>query len=42
MTAMLISQPGSDYQFTQFTLDAGHTRDITLMLLDVHTVFDQL
>ena len=32
----LISQPGSDYQLTQITLDAGHARDITLMLTDVH------
>jgi hypothetical protein len=39
---MLISQPGSDYQLTQITLDAGHARDITLMLLDVHAVLDQL
>jgi hypothetical protein len=39
---MLISQPGSDYQLTGITLDAGHTRDITLMLLDVHAVLDQL
>ena len=39
---MLISQPGSDYQLTQVTLDAGHARDITLMLLDIHAVLDQL
>jgi hypothetical protein len=39
---MLISQPGSDYQLTQITLDAGHARDIMLMLLDVHAVLDQL
>ncbi len=39
---MLISQPGSDYQLAQITLDTGHTRDITLMLLDVHAVLDQL
>ena len=39
---MLISQAGSDYQLTQITLDAGHTRDITLMLLDIHAVLDQL
>jgi len=32
----LISQPGSDYQLTQITLDAGHARDITLMLTVVH------
>jgi hypothetical protein len=39
---MLISQPGSDYQLTHLTLDTGHARDITLMLLDVHAVLDQL
>jgi hypothetical protein len=39
---MLINQPGSDYQLTQITLDAGHARDITLMLLDIHAVLDQL
>jgi N-acetylglucosamine-6-phosphate deacetylase len=39
---MLISQPGSDYQLTQIALDAGHARDITLMLLDTHAVLDQL
>ncbi len=39
---MLISQPGSDYQLTQITLDAGHARDITCLLLDIHAVLDQL
>ena len=39
---MLISQPGSDYQLTQITLDAGHARDITFLLLDIHAVLDQL
>ena len=39
---MLISQPGSDYQLTQITLDAGQARDIALLLLDVHAVLDQL
>ena len=38
----LISQPGSDYQLTEITLDAGHARDIMLMLLDVHAVLDHL
>ena len=38
----LISQPGSDYQAAQVTLDAGHARDITLMLVDVHAVLDHL
>ena len=39
---MLIGQPGSDYQLTQITLDAGHARDITCLLLDIHAVLDQL
>lgn len=39
---MLISQPGSDYQLTTITVDAGHARDIMLMLLDIHAVLDQL
>ena len=30
---MLISQPGSDYQIATITLDAGHARDIMLMLM---------
>ncbi len=38
----LISQPGSDYQAAQVALDAGHARDITLMLVDVHAVLDHL
>jgi hypothetical protein len=38
----LISQPGSDYQIAQVTLDAGHARDIMLMLLDAHAVLDHL
>ncbi len=38
----LISQPGSDYQATQVTLDAGNARDIMLLLLDVHAVLDHL
>jgi hypothetical protein len=38
----LISQPGSDYQAAQITLDAGTARDITLLLLDVHAVLDHL
>jgi hypothetical protein len=38
----LISQPGSDYQLAQLTLDAGNTRDIMLLLLDVHAVLDHL
>jgi hypothetical protein len=39
---MLISQPGSDYQITRITLDAGHTRDIIHLLLDIHSVLDLL
>ena len=39
---MLISQPGTDYQLTQITLDAGRARDITCLLLDIHAVLDQL
>ncbi len=38
----LISQPGSDYQAAQLTLDAGNARDIMLLLLDVHAVLDHL
>src|SRR5947199_9554591 len=38
----LISQPGSEYQAAQLTLDAGNARDIMLLLLDVHAVLDHL
>jgi hypothetical protein len=38
----LISQPGSDYQLTRLTLDAGNARDIMLLLVDVHSVLDHL
>ena len=38
----LISQPGSDYQIASIPLDAGYTRDLILMLTDVHTVLDHL
>ncbi len=38
----LISQPGSDYQIAEVILDAGHARDIMLMLLDAHAVLDHL
>ena len=38
----LISQPGSDYQTAQVTLDAGNVRDIMLLLLDAHAVLDHL
>ena len=39
---MLISQPGSDYQIASISLDAGYTRDLVLMLIDVHAVLDHL
>ena len=39
---MLISQPGSDYQIAAISLDAGYTRDLILMLTDVHAVLDHL
>ena len=38
----LISQPGSDYQLAEITIDAGNARDIMLLLLDVHAVLDHL
>jgi len=38
----LISQPGSDYQITSTSIDAGYTRDLILMLIDVHAVLDHL
>src|SRR2546421_11499112 len=38
----LISQPGSDYQITSISLDAGYTRDLILMLTDIHAVLDHL
>ena len=38
----LISQPASDYQLAEITLDAGNARDITCMLIDVHAVLDHL
>ena len=38
----LISQPGSNYQLAEITLDTGTARDIMLMLLDTHAVLDHL
>jgi hypothetical protein len=38
----LLSQPGSDYQAAQITLDAGNARDVMLLLLDIHAVLDHL
>jgi len=39
---MLVSQHGSDYQIVSISLDAGYTRDLILMLIDVHAVLDHL
>jgi hypothetical protein len=38
----LISQPGSDYQLTEITLDLGRARDITHLLIDVHGLLSDL
>jgi hypothetical protein len=38
----LIPQPGSDYQIASISLDAGYTRDLILLLTDVHAVLDHL
>jgi hypothetical protein len=38
----LISHPGSDYQIAAVSLDAGYTRDLILLLTDVHAVLDHL
>jgi hypothetical protein len=38
----MISQPGSDYQIAAISLDAGYTRDLILLLTDVHAVLDHL
>ena len=38
----LISQPGSDYQLTQITLDVGRARDITHLLIDIHGLLSEL
>ncbi len=38
----LISQPGSNCQIASISLDAGYTRDLILMLTDVHAVLDHL
>jgi hypothetical protein len=39
---MLISQPGSDYQLSRITLDAGRARDITCLLTDIHGLLADL
>ncbi len=38
----LISHPGSHHQMAQISIDAGHARDIMLMLADVHAVIGDL
>jgi hypothetical protein len=38
----LINHPGSHHQMAQISIDAGHARDITLMLTDVHAVISDL
>lgn len=38
----LISQPGSACQLTEITIDAGHARDVMLMLADAAAVLDDL
>jgi hypothetical protein len=39
---MLISQPGSDYQLCEITLDAGRARDIIYLLTDIHGLLSEL
>ena len=34
----LINYPGSDHQMAQISIDAGHARDIALMLTGAHAV----
>jgi hypothetical protein len=38
----LIHHPGSDHQMAAISIDAGHARDIMLMLADTHAVIDAL
>ena len=38
----LINHPGSHHQMAVIGIDAGHARDIMLMLLEIHAVLDQL
>jgi hypothetical protein len=38
----LIHHPGSDHQMATVSIDAGHARDIMLMLGDAHAVLDDL
>jgi hypothetical protein len=38
----LISHPGSDHQLAVIGIDAGHARDIMLMLTDAHALISDL
>jgi hypothetical protein len=38
----LIHHPGSDHQLTAISIDAGHARDIMLMLADTHAILGDL
>jgi hypothetical protein len=38
----LIHHPASDHQIAAIAIDAGHARDIMLMLTDAHAVIDAL
>ena len=38
----LIRHPGSDHQMAQLSIDAGHARDIILMLTDAHALVGDL
>jgi hypothetical protein len=39
---MLINHPGSHHQMAQISIDAGHARDILLMLTDAHALITDL
>jgi hypothetical protein len=38
----LINHPGSDHQMAVIGIDAGHARDIMLMLADAHALISDL
>ena len=38
----LIHYPGSDHQMAVISIDAGHARDIMLMLTDAHALISDL
>jgi hypothetical protein len=38
----LVNHPGSHHQMAQISIDAGHARDIMLMLTDVHALISDL